>query len=64
MVLMCVDPAYAWNKGCVDRNHVDGVVGPGSLPVDVTSLPGRPQWALGLLGEGLTAPGGRLWPRS
>ena len=41
MVLMCVDPAYAWNKGCVDRNHVDGVVGPGSLPVVVTSIPGK-----------------------
>lgn len=29
-----------------------GVMGPSSLPVDVTRLPRRPRWALGLLGEG------------
>lgn len=38
---------------------MDGVLGTSSLPVDVTSIPGRPPWALGLLGEGLTVDGGR-----
>lgn len=61
---MHVDSAYAWNKGCVDGSHVDGVMWPSSLPVDVTSVPGRPWWALGLLREGLTAERGRLRPQS
>lgn len=41
-----------------------GVMGPSSLPVVVTSIPGRPWWALGLLGEGPPAEGGRLSPQA
>lgn len=39
-----------------------GIIGPNSLPVGVTSIPGRPQWALGLLGEGPSTEGGAYHP--